>query len=435
MKQSLSSLLFFCASLSLVPLVSWQGVEAAGGSARTASSRPAPANSAFTSAPAPISTFPAPDKSSSELPAASVGKEDETSPLPPSTSQAGSAPISSGSSASASTSLVRPTLKGGVTEDISPFAPDGSMQDVPKGTTVGITLMANVNSELSKVGDEILAAVSLDVRDGQRVLLPGQWFVHGTVSEVSSQRRLGRDGYVTIKFDKLLSPDGKYQIPFQAEASTRDSAIKSVARTVAVDSVYVGKGAVGGALLSVQLTGIPLAIASHGYSVAGGAAIGAGIGAYAALHRKGRIACVLPGEELKFKITKPIVLPQFNVDALPSAAPISKLNNFGIVINRAQFRPDPFGDRASRLLQVDFKMDNQTDKEYSFGNVVVVSDHNQMYYPYALSGNSKNRMKRVAPKSSEQATMTFGVDGPKHKYWLVLLDRGNRGELTRVPVN
>lgn len=332
-------------------------------------------------------------------------------------------------------SAARPVLKGGVQEDISPFAADGAVQDVPKGTTVGITLMANVNSELSKVGDEIYAAVSLDVKNGQQVLLPGQWFVHGAVSEVGSQRRLGRDGYVTIKFDKLLSPDGKYQIPFEAEASTRDSAIKSVAKTIAVDSVYVSKGAVGGALLSVQLTGIPLAIASHGYSVAGGAAIGAGIGAYAALHRKGNIACVLPGEELKFKINKPIILPKFNADVLPSAAPLAKLDNFGIVINKIHFRADPFGDRASRLLQVDFKMDNQTDKEYSFGNVVVVSDHNQMYYPYALSAENKARRKKVAPKSSEQATMTFGVDGPRHKYWLVLLDRGNRGELMRVPVN
>jgi hypothetical protein len=326
-------------------------------------------------------------------------------------------------------------LKGNVAQDVSPIKADGSKNEVPIGTQVSMVMACNVNSEISKVGDDIVAMVAIDVKDSGKVVLPGQWWVHGKVSEVEHQRRLGRDGYVTVKFDKLVSPDGKYQIPIEASASTKESAVKSVSKVVAKDSLMMTKGAVGGALASVQLTGIPLAVATHGYSVAGGAAVGVGIGLIGALKRKGNIACSLRGEELKFRVDKPVILPAFNEDVLPSAVAPAKVENLEIVVNKASFHRDPFGDKRSRVLEVGFKMDNKSDREYSFANLVVVSDHNQMYYPYAFSGALKERSKRVPPNSIQQGSLSFDVDSPKRRYWLVLMDRGNREELTRVPLN
>lgn len=328
-----------------------------------------------------------------------------------------------------------PRLTGGVSETVSPFAEDGSVETIPEGATAAFTVLGNLNSETTNVGDEVTSLVSLDVKQNGKVVLPGQWLAHGKVSEAVPQKRLGRAGYVTVKFDKLISPDGKYVVPFEAEASTKDSTAKSIAKTVAVDSVYVGQGAIAGAILSVYMGGIGTAIATHGISVGGGAAVGGTIGLIGALKRKGGIANVLPGEEVRLKFAKPVTVPVFNAEAIPSAQPIKKIENFEIIINKVGFQRDPFGDKRSRLLRVNFCMNNQTDKEYGFGNVVIVSDHNHMYYPYALARDSKLRIKKVAPKTKEDAQMTFGVDGPKRKYWLVLLDRGNRNELTRVPIN
>ncbi len=327
-----------------------------------------------------------------------------------------------------------PLLKGGVSETVSPIAEDGSKNELPVGLPVSLTLMANLNSELSKVGDAVVAMVSIDVKDAGKVVLPGQWFVAGRIADVAGQRRLGRDGYLTIKFDKLVSPDGKYVIPIDVTASTKESTAKSVAKVVAKDSVYVTKGAFAGALTSVQLTGIPMAIATHGYSVAGGAALGATIGLFGALKRKGNITNAMQGEGLKFRLDKPVMLPAFNETALPSAMPTAKIVNLDITVDKVKFRADPFGDKRSRLLQVDFHMSNNTQKEYSFNNIVVVSDHNQMFCPYAF-GAMKELLKRVPPKSKETGSITFGVTSGKHKFWLVLLDRANRGELARVPVN
>lgn len=326
-------------------------------------------------------------------------------------------------------------LKGGVAATVSPIAEDGSKNELPVGLPLSLTLMANLNSELTKVGDGVAAMVSIDVKDGGKTVLPGQWFVAGKVAQVAGQRRLGRDGYLTVHFDKLVSPDGKHVIPIDVTASTKESTAKSVAKVVAKDSVYVSKGAIKGAILSVQLTGIPLAIATHGYSVAGGAAFGATLGLIGALKRKGNIATGMQGEELRFKLDKPVVLPAFNESALPSAQPLPKVENLDFAVDKVQFRADPNGDKRSRIMQVDFKVTNNTDREYCFSNLAIVSDHNQMYYPYVHLKTMTERQKRVAPKCKESGSMLFSVANSKQKYYLVLLDRGNADELARIPLN
>jgi hypothetical protein len=330
----------------------------------------------------------------------------------------------------------KPRLKGGVSEYVSPILEDAPPEVVPEGTTVNLTLNTTVNSEISVVGDDVMAAVTLDVKDKGKVLLPGQWYVVGKVTRVESQRRLGRNGYVEIKFDKLISPDGKLQLPIDASVSTHEGTVKTVAKHLATDSKFMTTGAVGGALLSLQLGGIGTAIMTEGISVGGGAAVGATIGLIAALWRKGRISSSYTGEFSKFRVTAPITLPAFNPNALPSAEPApNKLASLDIVVHKAKFRPSPYGDKRSRLLKIDFALANRSNQAFSLANLVVMSDSRHFYYPEAGMNNLQARARKVLPNTSEQASITFGVDSPKHKYWLVLIDVGNSTELTRVPVN
>ncbi len=324
-------------------------------------------------------------------------------------------------------------LKGRVSATQSPFL-DGKVESIPSGTKVDLTLMAHLNSEVSQKGDEILARIAVDVKNGQRVYLPHGWYIRGVVTDVAEQRRLGRDGYVEIEFDSLISPDGNYELKFPAKLSTRDNTVKALAKTLVEDAGYVTLGAAGGAILSTQLTGIPVAILTQGYSVAIGAGVGAGIGAIGALKRKGKIASFYPGDELKLTIAEPLTIPGFNPEFLAAATPGKKLDNLNIFVNRARFKKDPFGDDRARLLTLEVKVDNQSDKEYSLFDLAVVSDHNQRYYPSLLTGLNTWK-KKVAPHSAQEATLSFSVDSPKCKYWLVVLDRTNRDELTRVPIN
>ncbi|HEY9869487.1 MAG TPA: hypothetical protein V6D08_10015 [Candidatus Obscuribacterales bacterium] len=324
-------------------------------------------------------------------------------------------------------------LKGRISATQSPFL-SGTVETIPEGTQVNLTLTANLNSELSQKGDEVLARIAVEVKDGQKVLLPAGWYAHGFVTDVASQRRLGRDGYVEVEFDSIISPDGNYELSFPAKLSTKDNKLKSAAKLLAKDAGYVAVGAAAGAILSAQITGIPLAVMTQGYSVAVGAGVGAGVGAFAALKRKGKIASFYPGDELKLTIAEPLTIPAFNPEALAASPPAGGVEGLNILVARARFGKDPFGDERSRLLTLDVKLDNESSKEYSFFDLAVVSDHNQRYYPSILGGLAVLK-KKVPPHTSQEGTLTFSVDSPKRKYWIVLLDRVERKELARVPIN
>jgi hypothetical protein len=324
-------------------------------------------------------------------------------------------------------------LKGRVSATQSPFL-SGSPETIPAGAKVDLTFAGELNSEISQKGDEICARVSVTLKDGERVLLPSGWYLHGMVTDMKSQRRLGRDGYVEVEFDKLVSPDGQWELPFNAKFSTADNQLKAVAKVIARDSVLVTKGAVVGSLVSVQMTGLPTAIATHGISVGVGAAAGAGLGLIGALKRKGKIASLYSGDETHLTIAEPITLPGFNPNVLKLPSAAQKVKNLDLEIVHSRFGKDPFGDTSSRLLTVDLKMDNRTQKEYSFFDLAIVSDHDKRYYPF-LAGGVGVIKKKVPPNTAAEGSISFSVDSPKHKYWLVLLDKSSREELSRVPVN
>ncbi len=321
-------------------------------------------------------------------------------------------------------------------DSVNPFKEDGSTETIPQGTPLNLTVTTTLNSELAKEGDEIRAEVSTDLKDGTKVLLPGKWQVVGKVAHVQGQKRLGRDGYIEIKFEKLVSPDGKYVVPLDASASTKESAAKTITKQALTTTGYAGVGAIGGSLLSVQLTGLPLAISTYGLSVAGGAAIGGALGVAAALHRKGEILCAFPGDEIQIRIPAPLTIPAFNQAVVPSKAPKPTLDDLNIVVKDAQFLPFPFGDKKSRLLTMRVLVENHSKQSYSFSNFAVKCNHNHEYYPYAASPDSyKQRAKTVRPEGVQEATLTFQVGSPKLKYWLVLLDPGRTNILSQVAIN
>jgi hypothetical protein len=326
-------------------------------------------------------------------------------------------------------------LRGTVTEDgkKTPFL-NGVVQSIPKDTPVNITFTANLNSEISQKGDEVMVEISRDVKGGSGVGVPGGWFMHGLVTDASEQKRGGRDGFVTIEFDKLVSPDRQYEVPFHTSFSTKDNKLKSVAKVLTIDSGIVGYGALGGAILSVQMTGLPTAIATHGISVGGGAVVGGTIGLVGALKRKGHVASIYPGDCMKLITAEAISLPGFDKTQLPSGQKHEALKDMTIKINKTEFSRDPMGDKRANLLWIDLTMKNSTPKEYAFFDLAVVSDMNKRYTP-SIYGDMKQWQKRVKPDCEQEGIVTFSVDDKKRKYWLVLLDRVHQNELTRVPLN
>src|SRR5262249_21777780 len=163
-----------------------------------------------------------------------------------------------------------------------------------------------------------------------------------------------------------------------------------------------------GSIMSVQLTGMSTAIATHGISVGAGAAVGGTLGLIGALKRKGKIANICPGDERHITIAESMEIPGFKPAALPSTEPKKRIENLDLEVLKHHFGKDPNGDENSRLLTLDLKVDNRTEKEYSFFDLAVVSDHNQRYYPFMLGGAGTWK-KKVPPNSAQEGTMSFSV--------------------------
>lgn len=326
-------------------------------------------------------------------------------------------------------------LKGGVSHTVSPFKGDGTVETIKQGTSLNLTFSANLNSELSQVGDKVVARVSTDLKDGSKVVLPGQWYVVGKVSRIEGRKRLGRDGYCEIKFEKLVSPDCKFEAPIDATISTKDSTIKTVATQVAKSSKNMGIGAFAGSLLSLQIGGIGTAISTYGISIGVGAAAGATLGLAAFLKNKGDILCTLPGDEMTVRLPVPVEIPAFNQEVLQIKRELPKLDNVGITVLEKRFLAHPYGDKQSRLLSVKIRIENHSKKTYGFENIAVISDRGDQYTPYVASMIDKQRFQKVAPEATKEADITYDVASPKCKYWLVLWDQARSNILSQVPIN
>lgn len=314
--------------------------------------------------------------------------------------------------------------------DRSPIL-DGVVQTIPPGVDVNLSLNCFLNSEVSQKGEEILAKVSIDVKDGSRVMLPEGWFIRGLVTEATGQKRHSRDGYIEVTFDKLISPNGDIELAFPAKFSTKDHALKAVAKVALIDTAIVTKNAIKGGLLGLKMGGIPVAVASYGIVPGSTAAAGAAYGAFKAARRQGEIRSITPGDVIKLKTVEPISLPGFNIKALPSYQKAPPIRNAVINVNKFWFLPDE-RDKKAQLLKVDFTFINETKRQYSFRDFVVTTNLGQRYFPEFLSPSNHVQLKKIIPPNTqEKAIVTYNIDKGKSEYYLILIDHNSK-ELSRA---
>ena len=178
----------------------------------------------------------------------------------------------------------------------------GKMETLEKRDTIEMTVSQVIDGSFSFEGDEFFAQVTSDVIGDKGVIIPKGTVAHGSIKDAASARRLGRDGYIDLSFDYLVTPDGR-EIPIEGKMSTRLHPIKSAAKIVATDVGYTTVGGVVGGMFALQALGIEAAIASNGWTVAGGAAVGGAVGLGMSLYRKGKDVLIAPGDEIKVKIS------------------------------------------------------------------------------------------------------------------------------------
>ena len=227
----------------------------------------------------------------------------------------------------------------------------GKTETLEKKDTIEMTVSQVIDGSFSFEGDEFFAEVTSDVIGDKGVIIPKGTIAHGSIKDSGEAKRLGRDGYISLSFDYLVTPDGR-EIPIEGKMSTKLHPIKAATKIVAQDIGYTAGGAVLGGIFAAQALGIESAIASSGWTLAGGAAVGTGVGLGMALFRKGKDVLISPGDEIKVKILSDVELPVYKEDALKQKE--EKYPGLDIRISNILYEKDPFGEVNTLTLSICF---------------------------------------------------------------------------------
>ena len=139
-------------------------------------------------------------------------------------------------------------------------------RDVPAGTEFDVRLGQTLSSATNLVEDRFEATTMVDLKEGDRVLVPSGSVMRGVVSSVTKAGRVERTGRMTVAFDQVTI--GGQAHPIRA---TVTQALES--EGVRGEAGKIGAGAGVGAIIGGILGGLKGALA--GILIGGGGTIAA----------------------------------------------------------------------------------------------------------------------------------------------------------------
>ena len=296
---------------------------------------------------------------------------------------------------------------------------------------VELTVSQVLAGTTSVEGDEFFAEVSEDVLAGSGVLLPKGTVAHGIIRNIVDPKRMGRDGYIELSFDYLITPDGR-EIPIQGDMTSKLHPAKSVAKVAGENIAYTAIGGVTGAMAALEIAGIPGAVASQGYTLAGGAAIGGLIALGMSFFRKGSDVLISPGDEIKVKIVSSEPIQVMTHEAVRQ----DELEYEGLEVDISDvfLEKDPF-DHLNTI-SLDLIIKNNSKSDFSSFDIELVNDLHNSYHPSIFSDYKNSlAMKTIKKGENVSGILSFSVDNPNRQHWLVFYDRRTHKPLAKISVD
>ena len=334
----------------------------------------------------------------------------------------------------ANTALADMPYQGHAEFDEQYTAPDeklftGKTEYLEKKDVIEMTVSQVLDGSYSLEGDEFFATVTSDVLGDKGVIIPKGTVAHGSITQTSEAKRLGRDGHLSLSFDYLVTPDGR-EIPIEGKMSTKLHPLKAATKIVATDVGYTAVGGVAGGLFALQALGLEAAIASQGYTVAGGAALGGTIGLGMSLYRKGKNVLIAPGDEIKVRILSNVELPVYKEEALQK----QEMNYPGLDIRIANilYEKDPFGEVNTITLSL--SISNMSKKAFSGMDLALVNDYNTVFNP-SIFGDTKLLFSQLKPGDRFAGRISFSVHNVKQSYWLIVNDRATNKPIAKISLD
>lgn len=305
----------------------------------------------------------------------------------------------------------------------------GKTETLEKKDTIEMTVSQVLDGSFSFEGDEFFAEVTNDVLGDKGIIIPKGTVAHGIIKDSGSAKRLGRDGYIDLTFDYLVTPDGR-EIPIEGKMSTKLHPLKAATKIVATDIGYTAAGGVLGGIFAAQALGVEAAIVSQGYTLAGGAALGAGVGLGMSLYRKGKDVLISPGDEIKVKVLSSVDLPVYREEALKQKE--EKYPGLDIRIANILYEKDPFGEVNTLTLSISIA--NMSDKSFSGMDLALVNDYNTVFNP-SIFGDTKLLFAQFKPGDRRAGKISFAVNNVKDSYWLIVNNRTTNKPLMRISLD
>lgn len=300
------------------------------------------------------------------------------------------------------------------------------IKKVPPGSTLDMVISTAVTAGVNVEGDEFFGKVSKDYAVDGKVVIPKGTIVHGLVEKMEGPKRAGRNGYISTKFDYMVTPDGR-EITIEGNNTTRDSAGKAAAKVVGRAAGFTGIGGVVGAIMVMKYGGMAAIAASNGYALAGGAALGGTVGLTAAMLTKGKSAMIQPGAEIRVKLSEDLKLPTMN---MPSAsADDYTLAGLKVKVLGMRLDKDPFGEPNEITLTLD--IDNKTENTFSTFEIGLEDEYGSIFFPSPF-GDTGMWFSKITPNTHATNNITFNVDNVKSAHKLVFYKQYSRQPLAKI---
>ncbi len=305
----------------------------------------------------------------------------------------------------------------------------GEIHTVEEKEVINMTVSQVLSGAYSQEGDEFFAEITQEVRGKKGVVLPVGTIAHGTIRQIEDAKRMGRDAWVEMDFDYLITPDGR-EIPIQAKMSSKENPVVGGSKAVAKTAGYTVAGSAVGGYAALQLFGVEGALVSQGYTLLGGAALGGAVALGIALFRKGKDVLLSPGDEIKVKITSDLVLPVISEEALRQEE--IRLDGLDVRISNIMVEEDPFGEKNT--FGITMAIVNLTNHFFSSFDIALMDEMNTVYYA-SIFGDNSMAIVNLKPGDRIAGKMSFGVTDIKRKHWLVFFDKRTRKPVAKISID
>lgn len=304
----------------------------------------------------------------------------------------------------------------------------GLTDTLDKKDILKMTVSKVIDAKSAKENDEFFAEVTDDVESKGGILIPRGTIAHGTVKKVAAAKNFSRNGLIDLKFDCLITPDGK-EIPIQGEMSTRLHPIQAASETALYNLAYTTAGGVTGGVLALSFAGIAGTVSSQGCIVAGGAALGGSAGLAMAISHKGKDVEIAPGDEILVKVNTNTKLPVYKKSAFPQRELITK--GLEIKINDINYKKDLYGEANEIVLSL--LISNKTAYDFSVSDIALVNSTGTVYYPDIF--NNEKPFKKIKSGDDYKGEIPFSVDNLKNKFWLTFYDNNSRKVVSEISLD